>query len=176
MTIGAASAQPIPRTSWDGHGHCLLTCNSHFSFIRNPLHVPIVLPIMRTRLHVIANALFLLSLFWPLTGYCATRPKAASDPSRTERAKVLMGTRATYCSAPRKADGRVDVEKLVDELVEGVFASGVQSSRPLNHRRARKHTLNLFGWITTGGPLSSPRSVCARPILWPGALMISRTI
>jgi hypothetical protein len=71
---------------------------------------------MRIRLHVIT--LVLLSLFSPLTGQSATQPKVARDASRTERAKVLMGTRATYCSAPRKADGRVDVDKLVNELVE----------------------------------------------------------
>jgi hypothetical protein len=73
---------------------------------------------MRTRLKVIVNALVLFSLLQPLTGYAATRPKPAGDVSRTERTKVLMGTRATYCSAPRTPDGRVDVEKLVDELVE----------------------------------------------------------
>jgi len=73
---------------------------------------------MRTRVEVIIKALVFLSLLQPLIGCAATRPKAASDLFRTERAKVLMGTRATYCSAPRKADGRVDVEKLVDELVE----------------------------------------------------------
>jgi hypothetical protein len=73
---------------------------------------------MRTSLEVIAQALLLLSLLKPLTGCAASRPKSASDAFRTERAKVLMGTRATYCSPPRKADGRVDVEKLVDELVE----------------------------------------------------------
>jgi hypothetical protein len=73
---------------------------------------------MRTRVEVIIKALVFLSLLQPLIGCAAMRPKPASDPFRTERAKVLMGTRATYCSAPRKADGRVDVEKLVDELVE----------------------------------------------------------
>jgi hypothetical protein len=71
---------------------------------------------MRNRFQVIGNAFFLLSLLCPLTGYCATR--TAGDTSRTERAKVLMGTRATYCNAPRKADGRVDVDKLIEELVE----------------------------------------------------------
>ena len=34
------------------------------------------------------------------------------------RAQVLMGTRATYCRAPRKADNRVDVDKLIAELIE----------------------------------------------------------
>jgi len=68
------------------------------------------------RLHVIA--LVLVSLLSPLTGRSAAQPKIARDTSRTERTKVLMGTRATYCSDPRIADGRVDVDKLVDELVE----------------------------------------------------------
>jgi len=73
---------------------------------------------MRARLHVIVNVLVILTFLQPLLAHCATGPKTARDSSRTERSKVLMGTRATYCSAPRKADGRVDVEKLVDELVE----------------------------------------------------------
>ena len=34
------------------------------------------------------------------------------------RAQALTGTRATYCRAPRKADNRVDVDRLVAELVE----------------------------------------------------------
>src|SRR5215468_4677474 len=74
---------------------------------------------MRAAIEIIVNALVLLSLLQPLEGHSATQPKSAHDRSRTERSKVLMGTRATYCSAPRKTDGRVDVQKLVDELVEG---------------------------------------------------------
>ncbi len=44
-------------------------------------------------------------------------PRAAADAAAV-RAQVLVGTRATYCRAPRKADNRVDVERLVAELVE----------------------------------------------------------
>jgi hypothetical protein len=73
---------------------------------------------MRASVQVIVNAFVLLSFFQPLKGYSATQPNPAHDGSRTDRSKVLMGTRATYCSAPRKADGRVDVDKLVHELVE----------------------------------------------------------
>jgi hypothetical protein len=73
---------------------------------------------MRARLNVIVIVLVILTFLQPLLAHCATGPKAVSDASRTERSKVLMGTRATYCSAPRKANGRVDVDKLVDELVE----------------------------------------------------------
>jgi hypothetical protein len=45
-------------------------------------------------------------------------PNARRLPVVPDRAKVLVGTRATYCSAPRKADGRVDVARLVTELRE----------------------------------------------------------
>jgi len=44
---------------------------------------------------------------------CATNH---SGGSRNERTKALFGTRATYCSVPRKPDGRADVDKLVSEL------------------------------------------------------------
>ena len=42
-------------------------------------------------------------------------PKAAKEPARTQ---AVLGTRATYCTAPRQDDGRVDVDRLVAELVE----------------------------------------------------------
>jgi len=54
----------------------------------------------------------LLLLIQTLSG-CATNH---SGDLRDHRAKALFGTRATYCSVPRKADGRADVEKLVSEL------------------------------------------------------------
>lgn len=42
-----------------------------------------------------------------------------SDPDPAVlRAEALRGTRATYCLPPRKPDNRVDVEKLVAELVD----------------------------------------------------------
>jgi hypothetical protein len=44
--------------------------------------------------------------------------RAGRDGGRAARAEVLRNTRATYCSAPRKADGRVDVDRLISELVE----------------------------------------------------------
>lgn len=47
---------------------------------------------------------------------CATsRPEAAAPAIRT---RALLGTRATYCVAPRTADHRVDVDRLIAELVE----------------------------------------------------------
>lgn len=51
-----------------------------------------------------------------LTG-CGT-PQRAQDQAQADRAQAVRGTRATYCRAPRKTDGRVDVDRLVAELVE----------------------------------------------------------
>lgn len=34
------------------------------------------------------------------------------------RANYIFNARATYCNAPRKADGRVDVDRLISELVD----------------------------------------------------------
>lgn len=34
------------------------------------------------------------------------------------RVHAIFNTRATYCSAPRKADGRVDVDRLASELAD----------------------------------------------------------
>jgi hypothetical protein len=47
---------------------------------------------------------------------CATS-RTPEDP-RAARAQSLRGIRATYCNAPRKTDGRVDVDRLIAELVE----------------------------------------------------------
>jgi hypothetical protein len=42
----------------------------------------------------------------------------ADETAKRERSQWLIGTRATYCRAPRKTDSRVDVERLVAQLVE----------------------------------------------------------
>jgi hypothetical protein len=47
---------------------------------------------------------------------CATSRSVAD--LHTIRAQALLGTRATYCRAPRKSDNRVDVDRLIAELVE----------------------------------------------------------
>ena len=65
---------------------------------------------MNTRIRL--SVLAVLALAQLLTG-CATFHSAAAV-----RAKALVGTQATYCRAPRKADNRVDVDTLVAELVE----------------------------------------------------------
>lgn len=46
---------------------------------------------------------------------CAT---SGQETARADRGRVLIGTRATFCSAPRLPNGRVDVDRLVSELVE----------------------------------------------------------
>jgi hypothetical protein len=71
---------------------------------------------MQQRLSNLARSLALLTLLAPLAG-CVTS-RTADQHVRTERAKALVGIRATYCSAPRKADSRVDVDRLIDQLVE----------------------------------------------------------
>jgi hypothetical protein len=62
------------------------------------------------------HSLSLLLLAQALTG-CATN-HASGDAAYNERAKPLLGTRATYCSVPRKPDGRADIDRLVSELTD----------------------------------------------------------
>src|SRR6266480_2878248 len=61
-------------------------------------------------------SLILVSLLSLLPGCVSSR--IGRDGGRAARGEVLRNTRATYCSAPRKADGRVDVDRLISELVE----------------------------------------------------------
>ena len=71
---------------------------------------------MQIRLNTLARSLALLSLLAPLAG-CVTA-RTAEQNARAERARAVAGTRATYCNAPRNADNRVDVERLIAQLVE----------------------------------------------------------
>jgi hypothetical protein len=71
---------------------------------------------MRKLLNPLSQSLVLLSLLAPLTG-CVT-PRAAEQHARADRARALFGARATYSNAPRKADGRVDVDRLIAELID----------------------------------------------------------
>jgi hypothetical protein len=50
-----------------------------------------------------------------LVGGCATRARKTTLPDRT---RALLHTRATYCNPPRLPTGRVDVDRLVTELVD----------------------------------------------------------
>jgi hypothetical protein len=56
--------------------------------------------------------IFGLTLAASLSG-CST-----THYSKADRTRPLFGTRATYCSAPRKPDGRVDVDRLISQLVD----------------------------------------------------------
>ena len=67
-------------------------------------------------LNTLTKSLLVLCLLAPLAG-CVTS-RTAAQHARAERARALAGTRATYCSPPRKADTRVDVDRLIAELVE----------------------------------------------------------
>ena len=71
---------------------------------------------MPKRLNTLVKSLILLSLLAPLAG-CVTS-RTAEKHARAERARAIAGTRATYCSAPRTADKRVDVDLLIAQLVE----------------------------------------------------------
>lgn len=64
----------------------------------------------------IVRSLAALVLLQALSG-CVT-PHRDEDRARAERAQAIRGTRATYCRAPRQADGRVDVDRLVAELAD----------------------------------------------------------
>ena len=65
---------------------------------------------------VLYQSLTLVSLLSLLPG-CATS-HTNGNAARAKRAEALRNTRATYCSAPRKPDGRVDVDRLISELAE----------------------------------------------------------
>ncbi len=56
-----------------------------------------------------------LMLCWLGLAGCATSPEASPQALR---AAAVRGARATYCAAPRNVDGRVNGEKLVQELVD----------------------------------------------------------
>ena len=71
---------------------------------------------MQTRFGAILRKLVLFSLLLAFAG-CVT-PRAADQSPQAQRAGNLIGTRATYCRAPRKADARADLDRLVSELVD----------------------------------------------------------
>src|SRR5437773_1919344 len=93
-----------------------------------------------------------------LSSGCATS-RMASDI----RAEALRGTRATYCNAPRRADGRVEVKRLISELVESHAntysfcihrATNDWDDLKLILRAARKKNIRIWGSIVP--PSESP--------------------
>jgi hypothetical protein len=67
-------------------------------------------------LNPLIHSLVLLSLLAPLAG-CVTS-RTAEKKARAERARAVVGTRATYNNPPRQADTRVDVDRLLAELAD----------------------------------------------------------
>lgn len=68
------------------------------------------------RFRNLIQSLSVLLLLQLLFG-CATSP-SRPDAARATRSRALFETRATYCRAPRNANNRVDVDKLIAELVQ----------------------------------------------------------
>ena len=95
---------------------CRAPSSPVLAFNRAPSMFQSVLKMMHKRLDTLVKALVLLSLLAPLAG-CVTSRTAAKQ-ARAERARAVIGTRATYCNAPRAADKRVDVDRLIAQLVE----------------------------------------------------------
>ncbi|MEY2428919.1 MAG: hypothetical protein QOJ40_1804 [Verrucomicrobiota bacterium] len=61
--------------------------------------------------------LLILLLLLQSVGGCVA-PGWRADRERSARAAIIKGTQGTYCQAPRTSKGRVDIERLVAELVE----------------------------------------------------------
>jgi len=71
---------------------------------------------IRVRCPNLIRSVVLLALLVPLAG-CVTSRNAEAR-ARTERTQAVFGTRATYSNPPRTEDHRVDVDRLVAQLVE----------------------------------------------------------
>src|SRR6266567_9395356 len=89
---------------------------STFYFLPGGSHVPLVREIMQSYPIGFIRLLALVLVGQQLVGCIA--PGAGGQRARAERAHVLRGTRATYCRAPRRGDDRVDVDRLIAELVD----------------------------------------------------------
>ncbi len=71
---------------------------------------------MQASLTRVIKLFLITALAHQLTG-CVT-PRTTAERAGADRAQALRDTRATYCRAPRQADDRVDVERLVSELTD----------------------------------------------------------
>ena len=112
-------------------------------------------------LNTVIKSLVLLVLLAPLAG-CVTSHTTGRE-ARAERARALLGTRATYCNAPRKADTRVDVDRLMAELVElhaNTYSFCIHNyaadwdDLKLILPRAREHGIRI--WASLVPPSESP--------------------
>jgi hypothetical protein len=82
------------------------------------------------RIRIVLHGLLVALLVQFVSG-CQTSRSVSS--AATSRSQALLGTRATYCHAPRKPDNRVDVDRLIAELVE---------------LRANTYSFCIHGWAT----------------------------
>src|SRR5689334_3450995 len=71
----------------------------------------------RERFNWLLQVSFAAGLLAAMAAGCATADKH-EPKSKNPAAARLSGTRATYCSVPRKPDGRADLDKLVAELLD----------------------------------------------------------
>ena len=65
-----------------------------------------------------ARRLVALSLATVLLWLCLVAIASAATPAAGDRTAALRGSFGTYAGSPRGADGRVDVERLVAQLVD----------------------------------------------------------
>src|SRR3954470_24582123 len=70
---------------------------------------------MQPRLHLLA--LFALIVAADCVCGCSSSSHSTRQ-TRSLRSGRIFDTRATYCSAPRQANGRVDVDRLISELLD----------------------------------------------------------
>jgi hypothetical protein len=99
-----------------------------------------------------------------VTGCATTDSKGKPGQTSQEyRAEVLRGTFGTYCHAPHLANGRVDVQRLVNELVDSHAntysfcihtSSNDWSDFQLFLPLARKHGIKVWGSVVP--PSESP--------------------
>jgi hypothetical protein len=91
---------------------------------------------------------------------CSSAPR---NNKRAARQAALKNVRATYCSAPRKPDGRIDIDRLVSELVDigaNTYSFCIHASATdwddlkLLLPRARQHHIRV--WASIVPPSESP--------------------
>lgn len=87
--------------------------------------------------------------------WCAS----AEDLVARERSQLLRGSLCTYAAPPRLADGRVDVERLVAELVDlrantyrWVFRPGTTNLEDFKKFLLLARAHNIRGWVTVNPP------------------------
>lgn len=118
-------------------------------------------PLVRTPFRGFAMFVAFAIATFLFSGWAA--PKPAEHGERADRALPIFDTRATYCSAPRKKDGRVDVDRLVEQLVDvgaNTYSFCIHAEATdwddlrLLLPKARKHGIRV--WASVVPPSESP--------------------